>query len=181
MMDRIWNVSNLLSVSRIILVIPISILLCAGNPDYRWYSTGLIFLAVLTDLFDGLLARKLNQVTEFGKIIDPLADKIAVGVVTFILFIQGKFPLWFVLLVIIRDGLILAGGIYIRKKKRSIVQSNGAGKWAVTVISVLILVKILSYEELLPAENILLLISTLMLVISLVLYIQRYLTEVRTS
>ncbi len=93
MAHRNWTISNGLSFLRILLVIPIAVLLL--QPEHRMLVVGLLLFAALTDLFDGYLARMLNEVSDFGKIIDPLADKIAVGVVCLILMVQGKVPLWF--------------------------------------------------------------------------------------
>ena len=50
-------------------------------PVYNWYALGLMMLGAMTDMLDGWLARRLNQVTNFGRIIDPIADKIGIGLV----------------------------------------------------------------------------------------------------
>ncbi len=68
-------------------------------------------IAAITDILDGYLARKFNQVTEFGKIIDPLADKIAIGAIIIKLFIIGVIPLYYFFMIIVRDVLIFLGGI----------------------------------------------------------------------
>lgn len=95
----------------------------------------IIIIGVATDFLDGFLARKLHQVTELGKIIDPLADKIAVGVYAILLAWTGDVPLWFVLFVLFRDVLIFAGGLYILRLKRVVPQSNWPGKISVNLIA----------------------------------------------
>ena len=73
MRENPWTVSNGLSALRIVLVVPISLLLLHGGDD-RFLILSLILLAVLTDYFDGVFARRSGRVTELGKIIDPVAD-----------------------------------------------------------------------------------------------------------
>ncbi len=181
MRERIFTISNLLSCLRIILLIPITILLIDDVSMNRLYILTLMIIAALTDTFDGMSARKFNQVTEFGKIIDPIADKVAVGVVVLVLFFQGKLPLWFMVIIVLRDFIILVGGFYIKKKKNIILQSNKAGKWAVTVISLLIIVTVIDYNELILLKTILLYISTFMLFLSSMIYFKRFRTEIQSA
>ena len=78
--DDILTIPNILSFLRILLITPFMILFLNGN--YVWASL-MIIISGLTDCVDGFIARKFNQVSEFGKILDPVADKLtllAVGV-----------------------------------------------------------------------------------------------------
>jgi CDP-diacylglycerol--glycerol-3-phosphate 3-phosphatidyltransferase len=165
----------MLSLARLLLAVPIAMVLAEEEPGSRFLAAGLILLAILTDFFDGLIARKLNQVTEFGKIIDPLADKIAVGVVAWVLAAKGKLPVWFLVSVLGRDGLILLGGIYLRRARGVVLQSNETGKWAVTCLAALILFTILELPEALWINRFLLAASTGLLVLSFGLYLRRFL------
>src|SRR5437016_2295777 len=140
---QVWTPSNCLSFLRVILVLPIATLVASGIPERRLVAGGLILLAIATDYFDGVLARKLNQVTELGKIIDPVADKLAVGIVGVTLAINGKIPVWFILAALVRDVLIFVGGLYVKRTKGILLQSNLAGKWTVTVVSAYILAIVL--------------------------------------
>jgi len=176
MSERLWTISNGLSVLRLLLVVPIVYVL-QTETSCNCYAGALIVIAILTDLFDGMLARKLNQVTEFGKIIDPLADKIAVMVVAYVLVQQGRIPLWFFLAAATRDILILLGGMYVKKSKGIVLQSNLIGKWAVTVISFYILLIVIDSTDLYSMTQIFLILSTLMLVASFVAYVKRF-TEI---
>ena len=176
--QRIWTISNGLSFLRILLVILIAILLY--QPGGRMIAVVLVVFAALTDLFDGYLARKLNEVSEFGKIIDPLADKIAVAVVCLILTIQGKVPLWFFLVAIIRDIMIFLGGLYVRNKKGITLQSNTLGKWAVTSVAMFILVSMIDEPSLSVVREWLMIISTCMLFFSFWFYSKRFFEVNRT-
>jgi len=181
MRERIFTISNFLSCLRIILLIPITILLIGDVSSNRMYILTLMIIAALTDTFDGVIARKLNQVTEFGKMIDPIADKVSVGVVVIVLFLQGKIPSWFMVIIVLRDFMILAGGYYIKKKKNIILQSNKSGKWAVTIIALLIIVTVVDYNELILLKTILLYLSTFMLFLSFIIYFNRFKTEIQST
>lgn len=180
MVERIWTLSNILSITRVLLVLPIAYLLIDGQPSNRDYIIGLIIIAALTDLLDGIFARKFHQVTELGKILDPVADKIAVIIVCFVLTLQEKIPLWFFIAAALRDVLIFIGGIYVKNAKGVVLQSNLLGKWTVGVVSLLILVVILGVSEILWLKQGLLALSTVMLVASFVLYLKRYLEVMNT-
>ena len=175
MRQGIWTLSNALSFVRLLLAIPISLLLIRNEPASNVYAALLMVTAAVTDLFDGMLARMLNEVTEFGKIIDPLADKISVGIITIILAVQNKLPVWFLASVLVRDAIIFLGGVYIRRAKGIILQSNWTGKWAVTTVALFVLVVVLDLESVLWLKEVLLMASTIMLVISFVLYLKRFL------
>jgi CDP-diacylglycerol--glycerol-3-phosphate 3-phosphatidyltransferase len=180
MRDSIWTLSNALTCVRVLLVIPIAFLLAPGDPSSRMAAVALIVAATLSDFFDGLIARKLHQVTEFGKILDPIADKIAVGVVAWILTQQGKLPVWFLFIVLLRDAAIFIGGVHLRRTKGIVLQSNYAGKWAVTVIAALILFSIVDLPGTAWLHDLLLAASTVLLALSSGLYLKRFL-EVRRN
>jgi len=105
-------------------------------PYHRLWTAGVIIVAVATDFLDGFLARKLHQVTDIGKIIDPLADKIGIGAYAILLALTGDVPLWFVVFVLLRDVLIFSGGLYIHRNKKIVPQSNWPGKISVSFIAV---------------------------------------------
>lgn len=86
-------------------------------------------------MLDGWLARKRNEISDLGKILDPLADKVYVGVVVVVMLMQGMLPLWFVLVVLGRDLLILVGGILFERRTGVVLPSNYPGKIAVLVLS----------------------------------------------
>jgi len=171
---RFWTISNILSISRVILLIPIVVLLLDKNPDSRYWALGLMVIAALTDALDGYLARRLKQVTDLGKLLDPLADKICVGVAVVVLLTLGNLPLWFVIVVLARDVLIFLGGTYITKTRRVVLQSSTVGKIAVTIIAIAILFATLNLEQLNFFKQLFVWLSVLMIAVSLVLYGQRF-------
>ena len=163
------NISNSLSFFRLLLAIPLGFAL--WNDSIA--STVIIcLLAYFTDLFDGYFARKLNQVTEIGKIIDPIADKIFIASVAVILILKGMVPLWFAIAVLSRDILILSGGLYLSRKIKYVVPSDIIGKAAVFILG-LTLVGILFKIEIIKNYGIY--ITLIVMFISLVNYFFRML------
>jgi CDP-diacylglycerol--glycerol-3-phosphate 3-phosphatidyltransferase len=176
MTGRIWTISNALSLSRVMLAVPIAYFLLRGDETGRWLAVVLMGAAMLTDFFDGLLARWLNQVTDLGKILDPFADKVAMGVVVFVLTLQGVVPEWFFLAAVVRDLLIMLGGLYVKRRRGVLLQSNIVGKWTVTATAVFVILATLQIDSVgaYLLEMILLYTSTLLLGISLIVYTNRF-------
>ena len=173
MLQRIWTISTFLSFSRILLVVPLAYIVYADVPDNRAWVAAVLTLAAVTDLLDGYLARKLHQVTDFGKIIDPVADKITVGIVGVLFVAAGYIPLWYVVIVIVRDLLILIGGLYIKTKKNIVTQSNWPGKISVSLTGLFLLLSVVQSQALEPLRQVVLWTSLAMMAFSLVKYIQR--------
>ena len=151
-----------------------------------------IVLIWFSDLLDGFLARRWNQITELGKIIDPLADKLSVFVIVLILVYQHIIPLWYVITIVSRDAVILFAGLYLKSKKNIVMMSNWMGKIAVFTIGATLMVFIIftalkngsfnkyfyynnELAELLT--NIMLLLSIVMSILSLFSYFKRLTKE----
>ena len=144
----LFKVSNLISLFRLTLAIPFWIFLDNfDQQSVRYFTAGLCLFAAFTDVLDGYLARKLNQVTELGKVVDPLADKIAIGVIIIKLFLIGELPQYYFIMIISRDLLILLGGIFIARKIGWVIPSNILGKITVIIISLVILFTILGFNK----------------------------------
>ena len=174
MKDRVWTISNALSFLRILVLIPLGFFLLSEKESSHWWAVGTMCLVALTDIFDGVFARALNQETELGKILDPLADKVGIAVVVVILTAKGLLPLWFVVVALARDALILAGALYVKAWKKVVLQSNAIGKLTVCLIAALILVSTLNLRVLDLARVALLAASTAMIVVSFLLYAWRF-------
>jgi CDP-diacylglycerol--glycerol-3-phosphate 3-phosphatidyltransferase len=157
------------------LVIPVCYLFLTGFEKYKYIVLSIMILMYITDLLDGYLARKLNQISELGKIIDPLADKIAVGAIAIMMFFSGLIPLWFILIVILRDLLILAFGLVLKRKKKIVLMSNYPGKIAVLTIGIALVFSFFKDTELLSIiSSLLYYISTFLIVYSSYLYYKRF-------
>lgn len=132
---EIFTISNALSFLRLLLVFPIWYSLNNFHEDsFRIITFILCIIAAITDYLDGYIARKRNEITEIGKIIDPLADKILVAVLVIKLFLIGELSSYFLLIILLRDTIIFIGGILISLKLKKVLPSNLLGKITVTVI-----------------------------------------------
>jgi len=164
--SRFFTSSNLLSILRALLVIPFVAVMVSGLPSARLWGCIIILLAALTDKLDGMLARRFNEITEWGKILDPLADKIGVAAVALVLLWLGDIPFWFVLALIIRDLLIFAGGMFVK-----------ARYWTIAAVSIALFAGVLALPS--PWLDMLVIASTLMLVLSLASYAARFIELVK--
>ena len=102
------NLPNKLTILRTILIIPFVIILltqCFG-PFSNWIALVIFIIASVTDLLDGKIARKYNLITNFGKFMDPLADKLLVCSALICLLATDKIPAWAVLIIMAREFII---------------------------------------------------------------------------
>ena len=131
--DRILTLANALSISRIFLAIPLVLLfedITRGEPGKYWLAFGLIIIIALTDFLDGYVARKAEEITHFGKLIDPVADKVCMMVVMIYLIITYQFPfLIFFITLVVRDIFLIIIGVYLMFSQDEVFQSNRSGKW----------------------------------------------------
>ena len=124
------NLPNAITLTRIALVVVFTAAVSVAD-RYSWgYLAALVtfILAACTDWLDGYLARRLNQVTTFGKLIDPLADKIAVSAAFIYLTGEGLCPAWITILIISREFLV-TGLRQIAQDHGVIIPAGTSGKW----------------------------------------------------
>ncbi len=100
------NLPNKLTVLRVILIPFFVGFMLAGQPLYYGIALAIFCIASLTDLLDGKIARKYNLVTNFGKFMDPLADKLLVSAALVCLVESGSLPSWMVIIIISREFII---------------------------------------------------------------------------
>jgi CDP-diacylglycerol--glycerol-3-phosphate 3-phosphatidyltransferase len=171
--NKVFNVSNSLSFLRLLLVIPAWIAFSNFDQTSRYIVAGIGIFAAITDILDGYLARKLNEITEFGKIIDPLADKVLVVFVVLNLFLIGDIPEYYFYLIVARDFLILIGGLIVSKKLGKVLPSDYIGKAAVLAISFTLLMILLNIDKQSFPYLILYYSSILLIFISFINYVKK--------
>ncbi|MGW0580793.1 CDP-diacylglycerol--glycerol-3-phosphate 3-phosphatidyltransferase [Streptomyces sp. NPDC002920] len=114
----VWNIANLLTMLRLILVPGfVALMLADGGYDPAWRSLAwaAFAIAMITDLFDGHLARAYDLVTDFGKIADPIADKAIMGAALICLSSLGDLPWWVTIVILGRElGITLMRFLVIR-------------------------------------------------------------------
>lgn len=129
----LWTWSNAISAVRLMMTIPI---LWSLLQQHSLMAVMLCLLAAATDWLDGFVARRTHTVSEWGKVIDPLADKVLVGSVVAVLLLMNKLPFWFVATVLGRDAVILLGSVVARRYTSVVLPSLWSGKIAVSSIAV---------------------------------------------
>ena len=167
--------SNYLSIFRFFLAIPIVISLdyISLGIEYRLLSFSLMILACITDILDGYLARKFNEITEIGKIIDPLADKTAIALIVIKLYLINAIPGYFFWIIILRDVLIFTGGIIVSNKIGKVLPSNRLGKLTVLLIGIFLLAVVLGLDPEGTPYNLLVLICIIFSFASVIGYTLR--------
>lgn len=109
-----------------ILLIPIFALFLLSHLPYKDYIAAFIFIVLsISDAFDGYIARKHNQITNIGKIIDPIADKLLISTALF--FLIGRIQLWMAIIIIVREMVITAARIILLPKK-VVMPASSLGK-----------------------------------------------------
>ncbi|GJQ22032.1 MAG: CDP-alcohol phosphatidyltransferase [Bacteroidia bacterium] len=173
MAAKTWTLANAISGARLVLLAPLAYCLFNEFEGHRLWAAGIVALGALSDFADGFLARRLHEVSELGKVIDPIADKVGIGVLAIFLVVLGDIPLWYVVVVLVRDILILSGGLLIKSKKGIVVQSNWPGKIAVSLIAGYLLLSLLRMEGLTAWRDASLWSSVAFMTISLGVYARR--------
>lgn len=162
------NVPNALTVFRILAVPFIIALLYFPSRSTCLLATVLFLVAILTDLADGFWARKYNQVTNFGKFLDPLADKILIASVLIMLVELNWIPAWIAIVVIVRE-LLVTGLRAIAADKGQVISADKYGKMK-TIMQSVALVPLIYHYPLLGIDTAKLGFLLLLVAVVLTLY-----------
>ena len=166
------NLPNKLTMIRVILVPVFIVLLFMGqnNPLFKYLALAVFVIASLTDTLDGYIARSRNLVTNFGKFMDPLADKLLVCS-ALICFIQiGTIPAWVVIIIISRE-FIISGFRLIASDKGVVIAASKWGKAKTVSQMITVILLILDLPILKTVTNIMIIVMTVLTVVSLIDYI----------
>lgn len=177
------NLPNKLTIFRVILIpFFVFFLLAPYFPEYgKYIATAIFIVASLTDMADGKIARKYNLVTNFGKFMDPLADKLLVCSALICLIQLGQMPAWMVIVIVSRE-FIISGFRLVAAEQGIVIAASYWGKFKTTFQMIAVILMIVN----LPVLHLLTLVCTwialILTVVSLVDYISknhRVLTEGR--
>lgn len=175
------NLPNKLTILRIVMIpFFVFFMLTDFAPGSKWIATVLFCLASLTDLLDGKIARKYNLVTNFGKFMDPLADKMLVSSAFICLVAQQKMAAWIVIVIIAREFTI-SGFRLVASDNGIVIAASYWGKFKTTFQMFAIILLSLDLAENLPAyagpihvvEQILVYIALILTIVSLVDYLAK--------
>ncbi len=172
---RFWTLSNMVSLLRVVLILP-AVWLIALGADRVWEAFGVVAVMIVSDWIDGWLARRWGEISQWGKILDPLADKVAVGAITIAMVVFKGLPVWLVVVVLLRDVVIFLAGMYLVKRYDVLLSSNFWGKVTTLVLSGLLLAYLWDADVLKPA---LIGLSVVFLVVSLISYGRQFFDVVR--
>ena len=168
------NLPNKLTLMRVIMVpfLVLFLLTGWGGEANRYICFAIFAVASITDWFDGKIARKYNLITDFGKFMDPLADKLLVCSAMICMIDLGRLPSWFVVIVIARE-FIISGFRLIAAEKGVVIAANYWGKFKTASSMIMIILLILDIQV--PAVQVItqvfVWVSLALTVISLVTYI----------
>lgn len=167
------NLPNKLTILRVIMIpfFVFALMLEDGaNQTYRYIAAAIFIIASLTDLLDGTIARKYNLVTNFGKFMDPLADKLLVCSALICMIELDQLPAWMVLIIIARE-FIISGFRLVASDNGVVIAASYWGKWKTTFQMISVVLLILNMEALAMLTNATVWIALALTVISLVDYI----------
>ena len=166
------NLPNKLTVVRMALVpfFVAALLLSMTNDSLKWVALALFVIASLTDFADGYIARKYNLITNFGKFMDPLADKILTISGMICLIELGRIPSWIVIIIVARE-FIISGFRLVAAENGVVIAANYWGKFKTTFQMIMIILMIMNIPQLQILTNIVMWIALALTLISLWTYI----------
>lgn len=180
------NLPNKLTVFRVILIVPFVLVMLGSYAQWGWFmalfggiadyadliALMIFVIASLTDMLDGKIARKYNLVTNFGKFMDPLADKLLVCAALICLIELDRIPSWIVIIIISRE-FIISGFRLVAADNRVVIAANYWGKFKTTFQMIMVCLMIANIEALALLTQIVMWIAVVLTIISLVDYLAK--------
>lgn len=177
-LGKVLNLPNFLSISRLVLL-PLILFFIATKQTI----TALVFMLIswITDALDGYIARRTNQVTNIGKVLDHFVDKIWVGTILVTLVITRNLPWWIAGAVILRDILIVIGSSLAIQKRSVVYSSNILGKVAGFFFAVLMVTYLLDFSHAHLIRNVLLITVSILIVATFINYVAIFIKTLRLN
>ena len=169
------NLPNKLTVLRVLLIPFFVVALLAGGgeiPMMRYLAAAIFIVASLTDLLDGKIARKYNLVTNFGKFMDPLADKLLVCAALICLVELGQIPAWMVIVIVSREFTI-SGFRLVAAEQGIVIAASYWGKFKTTFQMIAVILMIVNLEVLGMVTKAFVWIALILTIVSLVDYVAK--------
>ena len=167
------NLPNKLTLLRVIMIpFFVVFMLMEGMAGARYIALALFVVASFTDFLDGNIARKRNLVTNFGKFMDPLADKLLVCSALICLIETGQLPTWYVIIIIARE-FIISGFRLIASDNGIVIAASYWGKFKTVSQMILIILMILNISALSLVTSLFYWIALVLTVVSLVDYVKK--------
>ena len=171
----LWQIPNILCYIRFMLI-PVFVVLYikAEYPKEYLRAAAVVLISGITDFLDGFIARKFDMITELGKLIDPVADKLTQASLIFVLVVKIRWMFLLLILFVILQLFLLIAGLVMLKKNARLNGAKWFGKVSTTVFYAVMLV-LVSYPTLDEnIANVLMLVCGAFLLLSLIMYIREY-------
>lgn len=167
--EQVLTVPNFLSLIRLLMIPAIIWLYCEQGNYYA--AAGMIILSGLTDIADGLIARKCDMISDLGKILDPIADKLTQAALIFCLISKHEWMLWLFIFFAVKEITMGISGLIVIKKKDVVNSAQWFGKLA-TVVLYTVMILLFLFPGISTAwANGLILLCAAVLLLSLVKYL----------
>lgn len=171
----LWGIPNILCYIRFLLIPVFVVFYIKASTPYEYLrAAAVVLISGITDFLDGFIARRFDMVTDLGKIIDPMADKLTQASLIFVLVVKVKWMFLLLILFVIMQLFLLIAGLVMLKKGTKLSGAKWFGKISTTVFyaTMLVLVSIptLDYD----ITNILLLVCGSFFALSFIMYIREY-------
>ena len=169
------NLPNKLTILRMIMI-PFFLvaLMVPGIPGGKWIALALFCLASLTDMLDGKIARKYNLITDFGKFMDPLADKLLVSAAMICLIATGQLAAWIVIIIISRE-FIISGFRLVASDNGIVIAASYWGKFKTVfqMLMIIVLIANINLPFFAVLGTILTYVALILTIVSLIDYIAK--------
>lgn len=166
------NLPNKLTCLRMVMIPFFVLFMYLDVPYARMIALAIFVAASLTDTADGYIARKYNLITDFGKFMDPLADKLLVCSAMICLVRTGELPAWIVIIIIARE-FIISGFRLVAADNGIVIAASWWGKIKTVCQMAMIIVILLDIDALRPLELVLIAAATVLTIVSLADYIMK--------
>ncbi|MFO7889603.1 MAG: CDP-alcohol phosphatidyltransferase family protein [bacterium] len=175
--NNIFSIPNIISFLRLLLLLPIFYLL---SQEQKIFALVVILLSGFSDFLDGYIARKWNLQSDAGRIIDPVVDKINfVGLMLFLIISpRYTFPIWFFIIVVIRETMVLLFSFIIIEHKKKILESSIPGKISAFAIGMTL---ILFIFHIYPFMWIMLWLAIILTLYSTWIYFKRFIEHYKVN
>lgn len=165
------NLPNKLTILRVILIpIFIVFLLIPAIPYHNYIALAIFIIASLTDMLDGMIARKYNLITNFGKFMDPLADKLLVCSALICLVELNKIPSWMAVIIIARE-FIISGFRLVASDNGVVIAASFWGKIKTVVQMIMVCLMIADIKQIQIVTDVIAWVAVILTIVSLIDYI----------
>lgn len=179
---EIFSIPNLLSMVRLLLIPVFVIIYLTADSDFDYHMAALvILLSGLTDFADGQIARRCNMITDFGKVLDPIADKLTQAAIVFCLMFRYQWMVLLVILLVVKELFMGICGLLLLRRGKKLDGAKWFGKLSTAVFYVAMFVLIVFVSLPIAVVNSLIAVAGAFLLLSFVLYVPVYVRMFRES